>query len=228
MLVVCSAGNEGNDPWKRISAPSDGLNVLSVGAVDTSGMIAAFSSIGPTSDARIKPDVVAVGFKTAIFVPGAFVSEGYGTSYASPQVAGMAACLWQAFPEKSNGEILSAIRRSSSRYFQPDNQYGYGIPDFLGAFWILSNADSLAASHTILTYPNPFTSDFEISFNLLDEPVSSVEIFNLRGEKQITVSGTWNDGDVLRVEKMSNSDPGVYILIMRSQTRNYVARIVRT
>ncbi|PID88420.1 MAG: serine protease [Bacteroidia bacterium] len=129
ILVTISAGNEGNDPWKYISAPADADSVLAVGAVNMDGSIARFSSHGPTSDGRIKPDALAHG--SFVFVLGKKGKPrlASGTSFSAPLLAGAVACLWQANPECSNMEIIEAIQKSGKRYLKPDSKYGYGLPN---------------------------------------------------------------------------------------------------
>ncbi len=101
ILVVNSAGNEGNNSWMYVNAPADGDSVFSIGAVDASGNYASFSSIGPTYDGRIRPNVVAQGQSSAIISSfSGNVVTGSGTSFSSPITAGMVACLWQAHPDK--------------------------------------------------------------------------------------------------------------------------------
>ncbi|MFI5221375.1 MAG: S8 family peptidase [Bacteroidia bacterium] len=129
IMIINSAGNEGDNDWKNIVAPADVQTILTVGSVDAKGKYSTFSSIGPTADKRIKPDVVTLG--EDVWVPS--VSGTYfqtkGTSYACPIVSGMIACLMQANPLKQNTEIISAIKLSSSNYFSPDKFIGSGIPD---------------------------------------------------------------------------------------------------
>lgn len=138
MVVVTSAGNEGSSPWRHIGIPADARNALSVGAIDFSGGRASFSSLGPTADNRIKPDVVAPGAWVTVADPFAFqASIGSGTSFASPILAGLVACLWEAFPDKRNEEIVEAIKKSASQADAPDVELGYGIPDFGRAYRLL-------------------------------------------------------------------------------------------
>lgn len=138
MVVVASAGNEGSSDWKHIGIPADAKLALSVGAIDFSGKRASFSSFGPTADGRIKPDVAAPGAWVTVSDAYAFqASIGSGTSFAAPIMAGMVACLWQAFPERSNEEIVAAIKRSSSQAGFPDEELGFGIPDFGKAYRLL-------------------------------------------------------------------------------------------
>lgn len=135
MLLVVAAGNEGNKEWHYLSTPADADSILTVGAVDIDGEIAAFSSFGPSADGRVKPEVCAVGKQTVLLNPSdGFVMTGNGTSFACPLIAGAAACLWSALPTASNMEIRERIIRSADRYTTPHAQYGYGIPDLWEAY----------------------------------------------------------------------------------------------
>jgi subtilisin family serine protease len=107
-----------------------------VGAVNETGKLAAFSSIGPTTDGRIKPEVVAVGENTVVQATSGEIGTSDGTSLSAPIISGLAACLWQAMPDLSSKEIAELIIISSNQYHSPDNHKGYGIPDFLKALEI--------------------------------------------------------------------------------------------
>ena len=142
MLVVSSAGNDGSTPWRRIDIPADAEGILAVGALRPNGKRAPFSSLGPTADGRIKPEVVAPGVRVVTGSPYApRLSMASGTSVAAPLVAGLAACLWQAFPDKSNAEIIQAILQSSDQYENPDNERGFGLPDFMKAYRLLKGKE---------------------------------------------------------------------------------------
>lgn len=142
MIVCNSAGNEGLSKWKHIGSPADANDILSIGATDENGKKAGFSSFGPTADGRIKPDAVAVGEMTYIASPIGKVGRINGTSLSSPLLSGMVVCLWQAFPNKTNYEIMDAIRRSGHQADNPDDALGYGITDFLKAYNLLLHSDS--------------------------------------------------------------------------------------
>jgi serine protease AprX len=149
MLVVNSAGNEGNKPWKYIVAPADGDSVLSVGAVSNVGAIANFSSFGPTSDGQIKPDVVSVGQGTYLSTNTGTVGTNSGTSFSGPNMAGLATCLWQLFPEFNSYKIIETLRKSADRFTTPHEQYGYGLPDMKKATGIiLAELSNITASIT--------------------------------------------------------------------------------
>lgn len=126
IFIVNCAGN--STSW--VGSPADSPNVLTVGAINKSGVIADFSSFGMTVDGRIKPDVVAMGaYPTAVISIYNNYEFRSGTSYSSPIICGLAACLWQAYPKLTNKQLLDIIRKSSDRYNNPVLPYGYGIPD---------------------------------------------------------------------------------------------------
>ena len=134
IVVVCSAGNSGSGSWKKITPPGDAENVLTVGAVDKEAVLAPFSSVGNTADHRIKPDVVAVGLGADVIRTDGNQGRANGTSFASPIMCGMVACLWQACPELTAKEVIELVRRSGDRTDYPDNIYGYGVPDMWKAY----------------------------------------------------------------------------------------------
>ncbi len=161
MLIVVSAGNEGNDEWRYITAPADGDSVLTVGAVDTDGQRASFSSVGPTADGRIKPDVVALGSGTTVAGSSGNLIQVSGTSFSAPLIAGMSACLWQKLPEMTNWQLMEKIRAAGAQANQPNNYLGYGIPNFAKAADLYTNAEVTQAT-PIRLYPNPFTRELTL------------------------------------------------------------------
>lgn len=184
ILVVNSAGNSGNDEWYYIGAPADADSIVSVGAVDLNGVLAYFSSRGPTYDGRIKPTVCAPGHMVFAVTASDEIEPGSGTSFSSPILAGALACLWQSFPEKKNMDIIDVVVKSAHKYNNPDNDYGYGIPNLAIASLLLGGQDfSLSGEKlAVYAYPNPF--DDEINLIVLNNKRIdlNVQILNLQGK----------------------------------------------
>ncbi|MDQ2794446.1 MAG: S8 family serine peptidase [Bacteroidota bacterium] len=160
MLVVSAAGNEGDKSWHYISAPADADSILTVGAVDSLGIRAPFSSFGPTADGRIKPTLAAMGRQTAVLATDGVAYRGNGTSFACPVLAGMAAAFWQANPTLTAQQVIAALRSTASQATAPDNSLGYGLPNFGRAYNSLhpnNPLDTAAANprESLALYPNP-------------------------------------------------------------------------
>ncbi len=136
IILCCSAGNSGLNYWKKITIPADACDVLTVGAVDQKRRNAPFASVGPTQDGRVKPDVVALGAGTILISGRGTLIRDMGTSFSTPIICGLVACLWQGLRNKTAREIMELVRQSSSQYDTPDNIYGYGLPDFWQAYMI--------------------------------------------------------------------------------------------
>jgi serine protease AprX len=181
MLVVVSAGNEGSSSWKFITPPSDAEGVLAVGSVTSSGTLSGFSSKGPTSDNRVKPDVVALGSGVSVIKASGSTGTTSGTSVASPLVTSLAAGVLQAYPYLTVTEIYDAIITTGSQAKTPDNSFGYGIPNFKA---IRNYIDSLQDAPLISVYPNPVTGlSFSIALKELDDAPVVITIYDSRGSK---------------------------------------------
>lgn len=130
-IILCnSAGNSGMGQWKKIGVPADAADIITVGAIDREQRLASFSSIGPSQDGRVKPDVVAQGAPAALISGRGTLVHDMGTSFSTPIVSGLVACLWQALPQKTAREIIQMVRESANQYNDPTNIFGYGVPDF--------------------------------------------------------------------------------------------------
>jgi hypothetical protein len=144
IIVVASAGNEGDKSWRQISAPADGPNVVAVGAVDKDGQYVGFSSVGPTADKRLKPDLAAMGKNAALIDKNGTIYEGNGTSYACPIVSGTFAQLMQLAPNAGSNKIKEALRLSSLTFYEPDKYIGAGVPNVnLDAKMVKAFGDSI-------------------------------------------------------------------------------------
>lgn len=137
LIVLNSAGNSGDDIYKKISCPADASDILTVGAVYADGRNTAFSSLGNTADGRIKPDVMAMGGASAVLHIDGTITKTNGTSFSTPILCGAVACLVQAFPDRRPVDIIDAVRRAGDNAAHPDNVFGYGVPDMMKAYELL-------------------------------------------------------------------------------------------
>lgn len=191
-IVCCvSAGNSGGELWRKIGSPADADSILTVGAVDAYRNYAFFSSQGYTADGRVKPDVCAQGLASAIIREDGTSTFGSGTSFSSPILCGLVACLWQSYPQKTNIEIIDAIIKSTSQYNSPDSLLGYGIPDFEQAYNILAGIQSESVQDFQIKgiYPNPCNENVKVFF--ISEKV-----------RKITASLISVDGKVISEQKV--------------------------
>jgi serine protease AprX len=218
IIVVTSAGNEGEKDWYHITSPADAGQVLAVGATDSKGEITRFSSRGPSFDGRIKPDVCAQGYETVSQHSGGKFAYCAGTSCSSPVIAGMVACLWQSMPSLPAVDIIEYLRQSGSRFSDPDEEYGYGIPDFIMTSVMLRDAEEyLENSLTALTvFPSP--ASFALYVSVAGAPKAdtrtiSLLISDLQGKMQYSgeqlVTGK---SFALKVPDVSFLATGIYLL----------------
>ena len=142
LIVVNSAGNSGDEEWKKIGFPADADNILAVGAVYSQGLNTAFSSVGPTADGRVKPDVMAMGGKVATTGSMGMLQFASGTSFSCPILAGGVACLLQAYFNRTPTDIMQAVRATADNAEHPDNIFGYGIANLKAAYERLSMVEA--------------------------------------------------------------------------------------
>lgn len=220
MVVCVAAGNEGGSSWQYISSPGDADSILTVGAVDPFGNYASFSSTGPTSDGRIKPDIVAQGQFAALASPSGGVTFGSGTSFATPIIAGAVASLWQADSNANCMEIMNAVRESGSEYNTPTEFVGCGIPNFCLAKTI---ADGLMENKIVTNltkvYPDPFTDNITVSFFSSIVQNVNVKMFNTLGQivnqKEWKVAGGGNT--LINLGGLQNLANGVYLVVVTDE-----------
>ena len=189
--IICtnSAGNEG-DGVCTLGIPADAEHIITVGAVNDQGNRAYFSSVGPTYDGRIKPDVMAMGEDTYVASGnlGGWYGDYYngnGTSFSNPVLAGAVACLRQAFPTASVQEICDVLRQNGDHASNPNNQYGYGIPDFVEAFntlQLLHVDDTFTNQNEIITvFPNPSKGEVHIRLNEIS--IAELSVYDITGRQ---------------------------------------------
>ncbi|HVD97051.1 MAG TPA: S8 family serine peptidase [Cytophagaceae bacterium] len=228
MLVICSAGNEGSDSWQYITTPADGDSLLAIGAVDASSHYTYFSSTGPSSDGRIKPDLAAQGSDVTIGTPGGSITTASGTSFACPLTTGLAAGLWQAFPTLTNMQLYNALKLSASQYNRPDNFLGYGIPGYLKAKEYI-NDSIFNIGIDVRVFPNPIHEGglvFTAGAEYFNQKVT-IKMYDLLGrivsESEVTVTAVRNE---IPVNTATLRD-GVYVLRFYFPDKVVKTRIVK-
>jgi len=222
ILVVNSAGNYGGGPWLKIGAAADGDSVLAVGATDTLGVRIGFSSMGPTADGRIKPNVMAVGAGAATCaIPGPGVALVSGTSFAGPIMAGLATCLWQALPNRQAYQILDLLERCSNRSTNPDTLNGYGVPNLQRALtlagWSPSTMDSLPSWTWA---PQPCTQDQSLLLRGNRLPIGTYQIswFNTQGQRVQDNEFNWPSESGQNFVEITKPKPGFYVVSLTGKS----------
>ncbi len=224
LLIVVSAGNEGQGDFNTVGTPADSPNVLTVGAVDLDGHYIGFSSRGPTSDGRIKPDVMAQGSPAAAIDPEGEVTFVYGTSFSAPITAGAVACLWQALPWLDNGQIMQLVRESASTYDTPTDSLGYGIPNFEKA---------LEKGKLLKLKKKHDPQGFEVAGNPVENYITlifpknsgsvSCTLYDLLGTK-IKTAILKPSANTMEVSSLSR---GIYILTVKTDSGNKSFKIIK-
>lgn len=216
IFVVVSAGNEGSKVWKKITAPGDAESVLTVGATNNNSILASFSSRGPSSDGRVKPDVMAMGQNCNVIYPDGIIRAGSGTSFSSPIMCGLIACLWQANPDMTNVQLLDIVRRSGNKFSTPNDDYGYGVVDMQLALDAVRNASSINEDFINKSSSFVLTSDNAGCLNVEDindvKGEYRITIYSIVGEK--VFSDNFSDKKTFDLNK---SQKGLYIVLIVGQ-----------
>lgn len=220
ILVVNSAGNEGLNPWHYICVPADADSIMTIGGIDSEQNHFEYSSYGPTYDGRIKPTLSAIAASTAYIDTGGNVSGGNGTSFATPILCGVAACLWQALPDLNNMEIIDLLIKNSSQSNTPDNLLGYGIPDVQKAFYSQTATKEIKTDDKIQIFPIPFNDKLNIF--IPSHQKYEIEIINNQGlviyKKQIISSETL---------QISHIKKGFYLIRLEGKDKNYFFKTIK-
>lgn len=225
MICTNSAGNEGSGTC-TLGIPADAEHIITVGAVNSAGQRASFSSVGPTYDGRIKPDVMAMG-------EGTYVASGYGswwpyyngdgTSFSNPVLAGAVACLRQARPNASVQEICDAVRAAGNNANNPDNYNGYGIPNFVDALGMVSVGEvALGENEVLSVFPNPSKGNVKVTFK---DGVDNADMTVYDNMGRVIIN-TMNVNEIESV--LNNLSSGVYTVQVNSERGNQVLKVVLT
>lgn len=221
MVVCIAAGNERQNTWHYIDTPADADSILTVGSVNAEAQSSSFSSVGPTADGRIKPDIAAMGERAYVISTDGRISQGNGTSFASPLIAAAAACLWQALPELNNIELIRRIELFASQALTPDTLIGYGIPNLWDSYLNLTT-DLTTDLDNITTRNNPY------SYNSSNNPYNSNNSSNSSNNNNNNPYNSNNDnnnsyllydllGRPLTTPTATPTTPGIYITNRRKK-----------
>ena len=230
MIVMNSVGNSGGlaTDFKYVSCPADGDSVVAVGAIDVNGNIAAFSSYGPNGAGKLKPNIVSVGQGTIIANTAGNASSGNGTSFSNPNVAGLIACLWQAFPEFTNMQIIDEVQKSAHKFATPDARYGYGIPNFRKAFYSLLNRSfsaNIVSSGCSTTISWTSKDNKSMKYELerkMESDTGFIKIATINGQsdsfklnnysyKDLLITGSPNEQVAYRLKQSTTADTTVVL-----------------
>ena len=224
MLFVASAGNEGGDSWNMILTPGDADSALTIGSVKPDGTMAGSSGYGPNAAGNIKPDVCAQGQPSNV-VDGSEYASAAGTSFSTPQIAGWAACLWEAHPYATPNLLRRAIDSCASIHWAPDNHYGYGIANFNCSDFLLNVNSPVLPENHISVGPNPTNSLLTVSYNISAPTTFRLYLADLFGREivvpQEAISGAPRQ---IRLD-VSGLASGLYLLHVASTTVNRVYKI---
>ena len=229
ILVVTSAGNEGGGEWFHITAPGDGIDVLTVGATDDNYNRASFSSFGPDAQGRIKPNVAAMGASVTVAYSFNMVRPGSGTSFSGPILAGMAASFWPMNPDLSALELRELIKSIGHKVSDPDFSVGTGVPDFKQA---ISNGTSLnpnifANDDYLVVFPNPTANDVTVEFFNRKKEYLELKVFDATG-RLLHVEGHYPTNSSFFETKLLESNnflPGLYILELQTANKTLTRKI---
>lgn len=231
MIVCNSAGNSGDEPWRFIGVPADAPGLIAVGAVDYDGKRASFSSFGPSTDGRIKPELCAPGEQVVTAgASGIQLGLSNGTSLASPMLAGGLAALWSAFPEKNAAEILDAVFEDASQGERPDNELGYGIPDLgktflkLSGFFYENSANNTHQSAFFAERPEGFAL---FCYRAPFTQIERMELLNLDGRPLFAPAFQWEKGEIAIIQVRLGGQtlqPGAYRLRINGITEYLVMK----
>lgn len=221
MVIVASAGNEGATAEPHVGVPAEALHVLAIGAVKNTEAYATFSSIGPSFDGRVKPDVMAQGQAAVLSNTAGTITTASGTSFSGPIMAGMIATFWGAVPTLTNQQVVDFVRQSADRYTAPTTQFGYGIPDFQLALTSALGVEQFIENKFVL-YPNPVKESITVSFPNGIE-TAFVSFYNSLGQ-MVLQKEVSNNLSVIQLDALT---PDMYLYKIQSANSSQSGKIIK-
>ncbi len=225
LLIISSAGNEGNTLWRQVTFPSDAPQVIAVGAVDDKLRHAGFSSIGSNKNKSIKPTLMAQGEDATVASDIGTVYQGDGTSYACPILAGGIACLWPFLINDDSKQIQKILKLSANYYYHPNRYFGYGVPNLFLAYQFAQKYDT----DTLLNVS--VLDDKNIHVALVLTQKQKIKFTLLSASNKIVYSYTENFkfGGINRLElpRSKKVKRGVYTLVVTSNNATIGTSIIK-
>lgn len=219
------------------------------------GTIATFSSKGPTSDGRMKPEITAPGACIASAVPNtsAITSSGdfdeaksatvngttyywgymNGTSMATPFVTGVVATWLQANPNLTPEQIKEIMAQTAQTDSYtgtcPNNTWGYGkIDAYAGLLKVLETTDIKhleTLPDAIMLYPNPSNGAFKLFFKQNDNNVN-IRIYAANGQQVYAQRiGAVDGQQTLDIDAVGIAS-GAYIVKIAGDNTNTTCRLI--
>ena len=225
ILLFNSAGNEGGNYWRKINFPSDAEHIITVGSINKDSVISSFSSHGFTADERIKPDVMAMGSGVSVVSSSGTITNSNGTSFSTPIMAGLAACLWEAIPDINSFSMLNLLRETADRFQKPDSLMGYGIADIYKAYNKIYTGNQPVTNYSEQDYFSIFPLDNHLFINFLNTKQYSrcvIDIYTTLGNRILSVSDLSGSIDISSLPK------GIYIVCLRVEDKQWVRKFIKS
>ncbi len=222
MVVVASAGNSGNSSQPHVGVPAEATNVLAIGAVQFNEQYASFSSIGPSFDNRVKPDLMAQGQASVVANTAGNIQTASGTSFSGPIMAGMIASFWQAVPSLTNQQVVDFVKGSADRFANPNEQYGYGIPDFQLALQNALLSTNQSQIERFQFFPNPTNGAVTFVIPSQSSP-NEIKLYNGLGQLVFT-SKVENSIQNIALDQLNS---GIYYFTLDTSDQTYQGKIIK-
>jgi subtilisin family serine protease len=220
IVLFNSAGNEGNKNWEKIIFPGDAENMITVGSVTRDSTRSSFSSLGLTADKRIKPDLMAMGTEASVVESSGTIVQSNGTSFSTPIMAGLTACLWEALPYLNSFALLQLLRQTANHFQNPDSLMGYGIADVYKAY--LQQQTGIISSRPDCISIRSFDNRLYINLSDLEQYNRCIlNIYNTLGNRILAVSDLSGSIDI------SSFPKGIYIVYLQMNDKQRVQKFVK-